>query len=121
MENAAPMSSSLSCHIPLDISPSRKMRPATGPLSIAVAVLMSWCVQGYQFGKSNHTVYLLDATRHVWPKLLQHDWFTTQTFQYHELFGVMTRELMEAGILAPAFLIGYIGLVIALHIAWWRI
>ena len=78
-------------------------------------------MQGYQFGKSNHTVYLIDALRHASPDLLQNDWFATQTLQYHAAFGLITRELMKHDIIEPAFLGGHVLLVILLHVAWWRI
>lgn len=90
-------------------------------LAILFAVALNWCMQGYQFGESNHTVYLLDALHRTRPELLNRDWFTTQTFQYHALFGYLTRGLMRIGFLEHGFLIGYLALLIALHVAWWRI
>jgi Domain of unknown function (DUF6798) len=90
-------------------------------VSVLFACLLSLAMQRYQFGKSNHTVYLIDALRQVHPQLLANDWFTTKTLQYHATFGWITRGLMRAGIVQPAFLIGYLGLVVALHVAWWRI
>jgi hypothetical protein len=90
-------------------------------LSIAFAVALTFCMQGYQFGTSNHTVYLLDALRHASPQLLRNDWFTTQTFQYHALFGAISRVLMSMGILAPGFFVAYVVLVLLLQVAWWRI
>ena len=90
-------------------------------LAIACAVALSLTLHGYQFGTSNHTVYLLDALRHTSPHLLQNDWFATQTLQYHAAFGLLTRALMKLGILEPAFLIGHVLLAVLLHVAWWRI
>ena len=90
-------------------------------LATAFAVALTLTMQGYQFGKSNHTVYLIDALRHTSPHLLQNDWFVTQTLQYHAAFGLLTRGLMKLGIIEPAFLIGYVLLAILLHAAFWRI
>jgi hypothetical protein len=89
--------------------------------SILFACGLTLCMQGYQFGKSNHTVYLLDALHHVHPELLNNDWFTTQTLQYHATFGYLTRVLMRMGVLAPAFFIGYAALLLLFHVAWWRL
>ena len=41
------------------------------PLAIAFAVAMTFAIQGYQFGHSNHTVYLLDALHLRWVALLR--------------------------------------------------
>jgi hypothetical protein len=90
-------------------------------IAIAFGVALTLFMQGYQFGRSNHTVYLLDALRRVEPGLLQNDWFTTQTLQYHAVFGWVTRELFRLGAVAPAFMIGYLGLVVLMHVAWWRL
>ncbi len=90
-------------------------------LALCIGVVMTLCVCGYQFGKSNHTVYLLDATHRSYPNLLANDWFTTETFQYHATYGFITRLLMRAHILETGFLIGYLGLVIAFHIAWMKL
>ena len=35
--------------------------------AILFACALTLCMGGYQFGESNHTVYLLDALRHVHP------------------------------------------------------
>src|SRR5678816_3341797 len=88
---------------------------------IAFAIALNFAVQSYQFGYSNHTVYLLDALHRVHPELLRNDWFTTQTFQYHALFGILTRGLMRLGICEPAFAVGYVALLVAMHTAWWRL
>ena len=86
-------------------------------MAIAFGVAMSLCVYGYQFGQSNHTVYLLDAIHRADPSVLAGDWFTTQTFQYHAVFGWITRGLMRAGILELGFGLGYLVIVIGLHVA----
>jgi hypothetical protein len=90
-------------------------------LCVAFGVALTLAMQGYQFGKSNHTVYLIDALRHTHPGTLDHDWFATQTLQYHAAFGLMTRGLMTLDVIRPAFVIGHVGLAILLHLAWWRI
>src|SRR5436190_16945543 len=90
-------------------------------LCIALGVLLTLTMQGYQFGASNHTVYLIDALRQAHPELLANDWFAARTLQYHAAFGVLTRALMTWGITQPAFLIGYLVLLVLLHTAWWRI
>ncbi len=78
-------------------------------------------VYGYQFGRGNHAVYLLDALRRVDPSLLQRDWFTTQTFQYHVIFSSFSAWLMRLGIVEPAFAACYLLLILLMHIAWRRI
>jgi hypothetical protein len=92
-------------------------------LGVAFAVLfgvvMSLCVEGYQFGKSNHTVYLLDALRKTQPDLLANDWFTTQTLQYHAVFGFLTSSFYKLGIVEPAFLVGYLALATMFHLGWY--
>src|SRR5688572_2301518 len=90
-------------------------------LAIAFGVALTLSLQGYQFGRSNHTVYLIDALRHASPHLLQNDWFATQTLHYHAAFGLLTRGLMRLGVLEPAFLAGHLALAVLLHVAWWRI
>ncbi len=94
------------------------MRPVA---AISFATLIAVCLHGYQFGKSNHTVYLIDALRHESPQLLSTDWFATQTLQYHAAFGWLTRGLLHLHVIEPAFLIGYLALAVLLHWAWWRI
>jgi hypothetical protein len=98
--------------------PQRRTDVLSNLLALTIGVVMTFCVCGYQFGKSNHTVYLLDATHRSYPNLLDNDWFTTQTFQYHATYGFITRFLMRAHILEPGFLVAYVGLVIAFHVAW---
>jgi len=90
-------------------------------LAIGFGVALTLAMQGYQFGRSNHTVYLIDALRHASPHLLQNDWFATQTLHYHAAFGLMTRALMKLGVIEPAFLLGHVALAVLLHAAWWRI
>jgi hypothetical protein len=111
--NGAPLA------IPLDHS----LLPAQlrAPIAIIVACAMTLAVQGYQFGQSNHSVYLLDGLHQLHPQLLKNDWFVTQTFQFHALFGVITRVFMKFNILEQAFFAGYLLLVWVLHLSWWRI
>src|SRR4051812_43257629 len=85
---------------------------------IAIGALMTLCVSGYQFGRGNHTVYLLEGLRLTDPRLFTRDWFVTSTLQYHAMFSHLTAALMRLNILEPAFLIGYLALVIFWHIAW---
>ena len=87
-------------------------------LALCIGVVMTLCVYGYQFGRSNHTIYLLDAFHRAFPQYLNRDWFTTQTFQYHAAFGWITEALMRAGVVQQGFLISYLALVVAFHIAW---
>ena len=87
--------------------------------AVVFGLAITLVVGSYQFGRSNHTVYLLDAMHKLNPALLANDWFTTQTFQYHALFGLLTRTL--AGILEPAFLIRYLGLALAMHVGWFQL
>lgn len=98
-------------------------RPAPHPAGTALSLALCgaiWLVPaGYQFGRSNHTVYLLDAYRRADPTLLARDWFATQTLQYHGLFSVLTRVLIELGgerLMAVAFGVGYVGLVLLLSV-----
>src|SRR5215217_4086498 len=84
-------------------------------LGVLFGVALTIAMQGYQFGKSNHTVYLLDAMRHASPDLLKNDWFATQTLQYHAAFGVVTHGMYQLHVIEPAFLVGYLALVVLLH------
>lgn len=79
---------------------------------------MTLAVRGYRFGESNHAVYLVDAIRRLDPSLLRNDWWANSTLQYHFVFNAMTAALMRAGVLEPAFLIGYLLLAVLLHVAW---
>jgi hypothetical protein len=84
-------------------------------------MVLSLAVSGYQFGRGNLTVYLLDGLRAVHPELLRNDWFVTQTLQYHACFSLLTEWLMRLHILQPGFLIGYLTLVFLWHIFWRRL
>lgn len=87
--------------------------------TVMVGFAVTIVVTSYQFGRSNHTVYLLDAIHQMNPAVLANDWFTTKTFQYHAIFGLLTRALW--GWVQPAFLVGYLGLAIGLHVAWFQL
>lgn len=78
---------------------------------------MSLALSGYQVGKSNHTVYLLDGLRRSGAGLLANDWFTNNTLQYHGLFSQITRLVLDAGLFQPVFLIGYLATVLWFHIS----
>jgi hypothetical protein len=86
--------------------------------AIALGACLTLAVRGYQFGRSNHDVYLLDAVRRLHPEVLAHDWFTTHTLQYHALFGLLTTALMRVHEAPAGFLAGYLALVLGLHVAW---
>ena len=112
--------------------PSTTLHPAPGAAAVSLTrvralacitfgVALTVAMSGYQFGRSNHTVYLIDALRHASPHLLANDWFATQTLQYHAAFGLLTRGLIELGAIEPAFLAGHVLLAVLLHTAWWRI
>ena len=100
-----------------------RLRRRADLLGVAFAVLfgvvLTLCVEGYQFGKSNHTVYLLDALRKTDPQLLANDWFTTQTLQYHAVFGFITSSLYKLGVIEPSFLVGYLMLAVLFHLGWY--
>src|SRR5688572_26036217 len=87
-----------------------RVRILPGAFAIAFGMAMTLCIQGYQFGQSNHTVYLFDALRRVSPELLANDWFATRTLQYHAIFGWLTAVLLKVGLLEVGFLLGYLGL-----------
>jgi hypothetical protein len=89
------------------------------PLLLGIAITL--ILRGYQFGGGNHTVYLIEPLREVHPELLANDWWTTHTLQYHVAFKTLTVILMRAGIVQPAFLALYLGLVLLLHVAWLRL
>jgi hypothetical protein len=89
------------------------------PLVIGVALTLT--LRGYQFGGGNHCVYLVAPLREVHPELLARDWWTTHTLQYHVAFTKLTAGLMRLGIVEPAFVAFYLGLVALLHVAWLRI
>jgi hypothetical protein len=87
-------------------------------LFVAAGCAMTLAVYGYRFGTGNHTIYLLDAMRRADPGLLRNDWFTTQTLQYHAVFGWIAHKLIEWRAIEPAFAAGYAALVLAFHAAW---
>jgi hypothetical protein len=103
------------------IQKARERSPLSTALALVIAISITLCVYGYQFGHSNHTIYLLDALHRSDPKILARDWFTTQTFQYHAVFGWIARGLMRLHCLEAGFLVGYLALIIAFHIAWMRL
>src|SRR5437868_1456119 len=105
----------------LECAWARRPCHAVAIFGVIFGVALSLAISGYQFGKSNHTVYLLDAIRHASPGLLANDWFTTQTFQYHATFGWLARGLMRVHLLEPGFLVGYLAIVALLHLGWWRL
>lgn len=84
--------------------------------AIAMGCALTLAIYGYQFGHSNHTVYLIDALRQNDPTLLANDWFTTHTLQYHAIFTQVTALLMRLDMAAPAFAIGYGLLILLFHI-----
>ncbi|MBC8105430.1 MAG: hypothetical protein H7Z14_02475, partial [Anaerolineae bacterium] len=51
-------------------------------LAVAIGTLITLVVSGYQFGRGNHTVYLLEGLRITDPTLFRNDWFVTSTLQY---------------------------------------
>lgn len=93
-----------------------------GTFAIAFAMTLTLCIRGYQFGGSNHNVYLIDALHQAsGGRLLANDWFTTGTLQYHAVFGVLTRNLFRMGIVEPAFLVGQLILIFLMHLGWFRL
>jgi hypothetical protein len=90
-------------------------------LAVVLGVVLTLAVRGYRYGESNHAVYLLAALRRVNPSLLRNDWWTTSTLQYHYVFNFLSGVLMRAGIIEPAFLVGYLALAVMLHLAWLRV
>ena len=89
------------------------------PLLLGIALTLT--LRGYNFGRGNHTVYLIAPLHEVHPELLKNDWWTTQTLQYHLAYTKLTALLMRQNILQPAFLVLYLALVVLLHLAWLRI
>jgi hypothetical protein len=100
--------------------PARAWAAARTLCAVALGCAMALTVRGYQFGRSNHTVYLVDALRVNDLRLLAGDWFATRTLQYHVAFTRMTAALDRAGVVKPAFLGGYLLLVVAWQWGWWR-
>lgn len=88
---------------------------------IAFGSLVTLVVSGYQFGRGNHTVYLLEGLRLADPKLFTNDWFVSSTLQYHAAFSHITGWLMTLGWIEPAFLAGYVALVVLWQTAWLKL
>src|SRR5438477_9462299 len=86
--------------------------------AIALGTTITLIVCGYQFGGSNHTVYLVEALRLNDPSLLQNDWWATATLQYHGVFAHLSALLMRWGIIRPAFFVAYLALAVLMHVAW---
>ncbi|MGE5611445.1 MAG: DUF6798 domain-containing protein, partial [Bacillota bacterium] len=89
--------------------------------TLALGIALTVGFQGYQFGQSNHAVYLPPALHQFDPSLLRNDWFTTATLQYHTLFTTFSAALMRFHIIQPAFFISYFALVVLFHLAWLRL
>lgn len=90
-------------------------------LALCIGSVLLLCVYGYQYGRSNHGVYLLDAMHKADPTLLARDWYTVETFQYHAFFGWITAALMKLGIAQSGFLVAYLTLVVLMQLAWLRL
>ena len=106
-------------HTRIDAPPSPLTTHTLFALAFGIAITLT--IYGYQFGQSNHSVYLLDAQRRGNPQLLANDWFTTQTLQYHAAFGWITHALMRVRLLETGFLASYLLLVALFHAAWLRL
>jgi len=89
--------------------------------AVVLASTITLIIRGYQFGQSNHTVYLLDALRLNDPRLFKNDWFVTHTYQYHFVFTHLTALLYRMHMVQPAFFLGYFILIAAWHGAWLRL
>ena len=87
-------------------------------LAVLAGVTVSLAVRGYQFGRGNHHVYLLEPLRINDPSLLAGDWWTTQTLQYHRLFNEVAAVALDLGIARPAFLVAHLTCAVVLHAAW---
>lgn len=96
-------------------------RLTRGLLPLTLGAAMTLALAGYRFGESNHAVYLVDALRRNDPTLLANDWWTQSTLQYHFVFNWLSALLMKTDLIEPAFLAGYLGLAILLHVAWRRL
>src|ERR1700759_5497548 len=94
--------------------PLRKTASSLFPVLLGVAITLT--LRGYQFGGGNHTVYLIAPLQQVHPELLQNDWETTHTLQYHLAYTQLTAALMLLHIVDPSFLSFYLALVVFLHI-----
>ncbi|MBV8779795.1 MAG: hypothetical protein JO353_00225 [Phycisphaerae bacterium] len=102
----------------MDRAARRRKLDGAGLFSLIFGMAVTLIVSGYQFGRGNHTVYLLDGLRELNPELFTRDWFVTQTLQYHAVFSLLTATCMRLHILEPVFLIGYLELVVLWHFAW---
>lgn len=89
--------------------------------AILLGSALTLSLRGYQFGLSNHTLYLLEAVKKTWPDLYVHDWYLNNTLQYHLIFTEITHGLMRMGWEKPAFLIAYLLVVVLFHLAWLKI
>src|ERR1051325_10450368 len=90
-------------------------------LLLLIGIAITYLIGGYQFGLSNHTVYLIEPLRENNPQILANDWWATSTLQYHGSFSHMSAALMRWGIIRAVFLLGYLALVVLFHLAWWRL
>src|SRR4051812_34850472 len=90
-------------------------------LLLLIGIGFTLLIGGYQFGLSNHTVYLIEPLRQNNPRLLANDWFATSTLQYHGAFSTISAALMRWGIIREVFLIAYLALIVLFHLAWWRL
>jgi hypothetical protein len=104
--------------LPLRLPPVDLLADA---FALLFGVIITMTVCGYEFAHGDHTVYLVEPLHLAFPNLLANDWFTTQTLQYHGAFSFVTAMLMRLGIAGKAFLLGYLGLVLCLHVAWFQI
>src|SRR5688500_5758039 len=90
-------------------------------LLLMAGISISLLIGGYQFGLSNHSVYLVAPLRENNPQLLQIDWWATSTLQYHGVFSTVSAALMRWGIIQDVFLVTYFALLILFHLAWWQL
>jgi len=106
----------------LTIRPVRPLKDTwADALAICIGCVLMLCVYGYQFGRSNHGVYLLDGMHKADPSLFATDWYTTQTFQYHALFGWITATLLKLNLIQPVFLAGYLAMVLWMQLGWFKL
>ena len=87
-------------------------------LALCIGSIVTLCVYGYQYGRGNHSSYLIEPLRLVDPSLFKNDWFANHTLQYHVVFSHTAALLMRLGIVQPAFAAGYVLLIVLFHIAW---
>jgi hypothetical protein len=90
-------------------------------LLLLIGIAFTLLLWGYQFGLSNHSVYLIDPLRENNPHILANDWWATSTLQYHGVFSTISAALMRWGIIQQVFLIAYLALVALFNLAWWRL